>query len=197
MNLPTIILLRHGQTEWNLEGRYQGQLNSNLTDLGKKQAKENALKISHIVKSDVPFKFFSSPLGRAKETTFIICDTLGIDKRQVIFDNNIQEINYGIFEGKTKEFCKNNLSREYAKREAHKWSYRLEGGESYEMASKRVNIWLKSIKDEQLVVLVAHEMINRILRGIYVSLETETMLTLRQPNDMVIKLENMRESIIN
>ena len=197
MNLPTIILLRHGETEWNVEGRYQGQLNSDLTALGKEQAKENALKISHILKGDDTFKFFSSPLGRAKETTFIICDTLGIDREKVVFDENIQEVHYGIFEGKTKVFCKNNLSKEYAKREANKWSYVVEGGESYEMVSKRVHRWLKSIENEKLVVLVAHEMINRTLRGIYSILENEIMLTLRQPNDMVIKLENRGDSIIN
>ncbi len=199
MNLPTIILLRHGQTVWNVEGCYQGQLNSDLTDLGKEQAKENALKIAKIISfspEQDSFKFFSSPLGRAKETTYIICDTLGLDKNKVIFDENIQEVNYGIFEGKTKVFCQTEYAEEFRAREANKWSYVLEGGESYEMVTKRIYSWLEKVKDEKLVILVAHEMINRALRGIYCSYDKKTMLNLRQKNDIVLKLENSQENII-
>jgi len=197
VNLPTIILLRHGQTIWNVEGRYQGQLNSNLTDLGKKQAKNNALKIAKLIGTNPEIKFFSSPLGRAKETSFIICDTLGLDKDKIIFDDKIQEVNYGIFEGKRKEFCKREYKKEFEAREANKWSYVLEGGESYEMVTKRIYSWLESVKDEKMVVLVAHEMVNRALRGIYCSYDKEIMLKLRQNNNVVLKLENSKEMIVD
>jgi len=197
MNLPTIILFRHGQTKWNVEGRYQGQLNSNLTDLGKEQAKENALKIAKILNLNEPYKFFSSPLGRAKESAFIIAETLGIDKGKIIFDENIQEVHYGIFEGKTKQFCKTEHNKEFEEREANKWDYLLDGGgESYEMVTKRINVWLKSIQNETLVVLVAHEMINRALRGIYCAYSREKMLNLRQNNNVVLKLEDFKETIV-
>ena len=196
MHLPTIILLRHGQTVWNLEGRYQGQLNSDLTDLGKKQAKESAFKIAKEIDMESSFKFFSSPLGRAKESSFIICDALGLDRNKVIFDKDIQEVNYGIFEGKTKVFCQTEYREEFRARESNKWSYVLEGGESYEMVSKRIYSWLEKVKNEKLVILVAHEMINRALRGIYCSYDKGTMLNLRQNNDIVLKLKNYEESII-
>jgi probable phosphoglycerate mutase len=203
MNLPTIILLRHGQTLWNVEGRYQGQLNSDLTNLGKKQAKENAIKIAKFIEiggfspEQNSFKFFSSPLGRAKETAYIICDALNLDRKNILFDSNMQEVNYGIFEGKTKEFCKSTYAKEFQEREANKWSYVLEGGgESYEMVTQRIYRWLDRVKDEECVLLVAHEMINRALRGIYCSYDKETMLHLRQKNDVVLKLENHQESIL-
>jgi probable phosphoglycerate mutase len=197
MKLPTIILLRHGQTLWNVEGRYQGQLNSDLTDLGKKQAKENALKISKIIDINRPIKLFSSPLGRAKETAYILCDTLGLDRDSVLFDYNIQEVHYGIFEGKTKEFCKTTYAKEFKEREENKWSYVLEGGgESYEMVTKRIHHWLERVKNEEMVILVAHEMVNRALRGIYCSYDKKTMLNLRQKNDIVLKLENNKEGIV-
>jgi len=197
MKLPTIILLRHGQTLWNVEGCYQGQLNSDLTDLGKEQARRNALKISKILDLNRPFKLFSSPLGRAKETTFIICNILGLDRKRVLFDNNIQEVHYGIFEGKTKKFCKTTYAKEFQEREANKWSYVLDsGGESYEMLTKRIYRWLERVKNEEIVVLIAHEMVNRALRGIYCSYDKKTMLNLRQKNDIVLKLENHQEYII-
>ena len=200
MKLPTIILLRHGQTHWNVEGRYQGQLNSDLTNLGKKQAKENALKIAKFIgvggfsPEQHSFKIFSSPLGRAKETSYIICDTLGLNREIVLFEDNLQEVHYGIFEGKTKEFCKITYAKEFEEREKNKWSYVLEGGgESYEMVTKRLERWLNRVQDEEMVVVVAHEMINRALRGIYCSYDKEEMLKLRQNNDVVLKLEKSQE----
>jgi probable phosphoglycerate mutase len=197
MKFPTIILVRHGQTEWNVEGRYQGQLNSPLTEKGREQAKENAKKIARVIDMDSPFKLFSSPLGRAKESSYIICDELNIAREKVIFDERIQEFHYGIFEGRTKEECKKIYAKELAAREADKWSYVVEGGDSYQIVTKRLKRWLASVSEEQVVVMVAHEMVNRALRGIYLGLENQKMLQLRQPNDVVIKLENQEELIIN
>ncbi len=195
MNLPTIYLLRHGQTEWNLEGRYQGQLDSPLTLLGKKQAEENAIKLSkHIDIHKV--KFFASPLGRAKSTAKIIARYSGLDYSSIIFEKNIQEFNYGIFEGKTKTYCQEQYKEVFTQREADKFNYLLEEGESYAEVSKRLKVWLASISHEKEVVVVAHEMINRTLRGIYCGLKNEEMLQLRQPNDLLIKLENGVETVL-
>jgi probable phosphoglycerate mutase len=196
MKLPTIILVRHGQTKWNVEGRYQGRLNSDLTEKGKEQAKSNASKIAKVVNLNEPFKIFSSPLGRAKESCHIICDELGIDKNKVIFDERILEFNYGIFEGKTRDECKEKYSQVLADREANKWSYQIENGESYMLVTKRLKLWLESVSDEKVVIMVAHEMVNRALRGIYCNLDSDSMLVLRQANDIVLKLENSEESLV-
>jgi len=197
MKLPIIILVRHGETEWNVEGRYQGTLNSPLTLKGKEQAKENALKIKKVVDLEQPFKIFSSPLGRAKESAFIICELLRINKNRIIFDERIQEFNYGIFEGKTKNECKEQYAKILENREADKWSYQIEGGESYMIVTERLKLWLEFVSDEKVIIMVAHEMVNRALRGIYCQLESKDMLLLRQPNNMLIKLENGVENIVN
>jgi len=195
MNLPTIYLLRHGQTVWNVEGRYQGQLDSPLTEKGKEQSKANAIKVSKYI--DIKeLKVFSSPLGRAKETAEIIAKANGLDVSKIIFENNLQEFNYGIFEGQTKEYCKTEYKEIFEAREANKFSYVLEGGESYIKVFERLMLWLSSVQEEEVIVIVAHEMINRALRGIYCSMTTEEMLSLRQGNDMLIKLENRKEIIL-
>ena len=194
MKLPTLILLRHGETLWNVEGRYQGALNSNLTALGREQSKKNGLKLFKTLDLSKPFQFVSSPLGRAKESALIVCETLGLESRKIIFDENLQEIDYGIFEGETKAFCQTKYKKAYEAREANKWFYCLEGAESYEMVTKRLYAWLETIKDEKMVVVVAHEMINRVLRGIYCDYSHNKVLTLRQANDEVLKLENSIES---
>ena len=195
MKLPTIYLLRHGETEWNVEGRYQGQLDSPLTKKGERQAEMNALKLKRYLNMKKT-KLFSSPLGRAKSTSLIIANMLNIDVSKIIFEEQIQEFNYGVFEGKTKAFCKKEFADEFEARERNKWSYILEGGESYEMVTKRLNLWLESVQHEEVIVVVAHEMINRALRGIYLNLEREEILTLFQPNDILIKLENGYERVL-
>jgi len=196
MNLPKIYLLRHGQTVWNAEGRYQGQLNSPLTQKGEAQAEANGEKLLKYLKSIDEFAFYSSPLGRASSTAKIIADVIGFDKENIIFDKRIQEVSYGIFEGKTKEYCKSELKEQFESREADKWSYTLEGGESYETVSIRVKEWLSTLDNNKPIVMVAHEMISRTLRGIYLGLENEVMLKLRQPNDVLILLDGGKEDVL-
>ena len=196
MTYPMILLVRHGETEWNVEGRYQGALDSPLTNKGKEQAVENALKLKTQISSFEEIKIFSSPLGRAKSTALILCDTLGIDSQKIIFEDAIKEFNYGIFEGKTKAYCKENYPIVFEARERNKWSYVLEGGESYIMVTARLKHWLESIQEEKEVIVIAHEMINRALRGIYCAYSKEQMLQLRQANDVVLKLENTSETIL-
>jgi len=197
MKLPKIYLLRHGETLWNAEGRYQGQLNSPLTQKGEEQAKANGEKLLKYLKSTDEFTFYSSPLGRASSTAKIIADVIGFNKDKIVFDKRIQEVSYGIFEGKTKEYCKSELKEQFEAREANKWSYTLEGGgESYETVSIRVKEWLSTLDNNKPIVMVAHEMINRTLRGIYLGLENEVMLKLRQPNDVLILLEDGQEKIL-
>ncbi|CAA6798422.1 MAG: Phosphoglycerate mutase family (Rhiz) [uncultured Sulfurovum sp.] len=196
MKLPTIYLLRHGQTVWNAEGRYQGQLDSPLTKKGEAQAKINALKLKKYIDIN-SVKFFSSPLGRAKDTAKIIARLNDMNTSDIIFEEAIQEFNYGIFEGQTKEYCKTQYALEFKERETDKFNYIVEGGESYVKVYERLNIWLKSIQNEKVIVVVAHEMINRALRGIYCGMESNEMLTLRQANDVLIKLENASEEILD
>ncbi|MCK4442828.1 MAG: histidine phosphatase family protein, partial [Sulfurovaceae bacterium] len=157
MNYPTIILVRHGETIWNKEGRFQGRLNSPLTKKGELQAKENSFKLKKNIENINDIKIFSSPLGRARDTAYIICDELGISRDRIIFDDRIIEFNYGIFEGETKEDMMKR--QEFQDREANKWSYQIENGESYEMVQNRVIDFLDDINDE-IVILVAHEMVN-------------------------------------
>lgn len=193
MSYPTIYLMRHGQTKWNLEGRYQGQKDSPLTQKGKEQARLNALKLKNNIDNLDEVKIFSSPLGRAKNTSFIICDELNIDRDKIIFDKRIEEFDYGIFEGKLKSFCQKEYADIFQAREADKWWYQIEGGESYEIVTNRLKLWLDEVRDEKVIVVVAHEMINRALRGLYFNLEHNKTLKLHQPNELMLLLKGSEE----
>jgi len=193
MSYPTIYLIRHGQTKWNLEGRYQGQKDSPLTQKGKEQARLNALKLKNNIDNLDEVKIFSSPLGRAKNTSFIICDELNIDRDKIIFDKRIEEFDYGIFEGELKSFCQKEYADIFQAREADKWWYQIEGGESYEIVTNRLKLWLDEVRDERVIVVVAHEMINRALRGLYFNLEHNKTLKLHQPNELMLLLKGSEE----
>jgi len=194
VNYPTIILIRHGQTVWNEEGRFQGRLNSPLTKKGELQAKENAEKLKKNIENFENIKIFSSPLGRARDTAHIICDALGINRDRVIFDDRIIEFNYGIFEGQKKEDMMKR--QEFRDREANKWSYEIENGESYILVQDRVKDFLNSIKDEKKVIIVAHEMVNRTIRGVYCNYNKDITLKLKQPNNVILYLKNGEEKIL-
>lgn len=92
-----VILIRHGQTVWNLEKRTQGHLDSPLTELGIAQAKTTAekLKDRHIE------LIVSSPLGRALRTAEIVRELLNISAMET--NDLLIERNLGVLQGRTKE----------------------------------------------------------------------------------------------
>ena len=91
-----IYIVRHGQTDWNLEGRYQGRIDIELNETGINQAE----KIKEELKGIKFDKIFSSPLKRAYKTAQIICDD------NIIKDERLIERCNGQLEGKLKTECK-------------------------------------------------------------------------------------------
>lgn len=92
-----IYIVRHGQTDWNLEERYQGRIDIELNETGIAQAKEISEKLKN-VKFD---RIFSSPLKRAYKTAQIIRND------EIILDNRLIERCNGDLEGKLKCECEN------------------------------------------------------------------------------------------
>jgi len=88
-----IYLVRHGQTEWNMESRIQGRKDIDLTDFGREEA--YGLQ-SLVAELDIDI-VISSPLKRAKETAQILAN----NKLPITFDDRLIERDWGINEGKT------------------------------------------------------------------------------------------------
>ncbi|SHJ80272.1 histidine phosphatase family protein [Tepidibacter formicigenes] len=99
-------IVRHGQTQWNIEGRTQGQGDSKLTEKGKEQAEKLAHKL---VKYNIDY-IYSSDLGRTIETSSIISSVL---QKEVEYNEGLREINFGKWEGLTIEEIKNRYSDIY------------------------------------------------------------------------------------
>lgn len=90
--VPDIYLLRHGETEWNRVGRIQGQLNSDLTDLGRKQAQTQAAILDSFDLNRIDR--FCSPLSRTRATADI-----AFQGRPYTVDQRLMEISCGSWEG--------------------------------------------------------------------------------------------------
>ncbi|MDM5233901.1 histidine phosphatase family protein [Lysinibacillus pakistanensis] len=91
----TIYLFRHGETEFNLQGRYQGELDSPLTEAGIQQVQQNARMLKSIIGNPQDWKIVSSPLGRAMQSAEIICETIGYDVQNVQQDKRLAELAVG------------------------------------------------------------------------------------------------------
>ncbi len=94
--LPEILLLRHGETEWNREGRFQGTMDSALTDRGRDQAAALGEALAALGVAPDTHAAVVSPQGRARETARIALGPLGLDVRE---DRRLVEIAMGAWTG--------------------------------------------------------------------------------------------------
>ncbi len=106
--MRTLLLVRHGETEWNRLGRFQGHTDIALNDEGRRQARVLAAGLSGRTISAVA----ASDLSRARETAQIIADSLGLPL--VCVDHALRERSYGAFEGLTREECAARFPVEWA-----------------------------------------------------------------------------------
>jgi broad specificity phosphatase PhoE len=177
-----IVVARHGQTDWNIEGRLQGQRDVSLNSRGLKQAQTLAENLQEF-KID---RIFCSPLARAKETAQVIFDA-GIGTQETVhFIPNLCEISFGTCEGKRKD---EGLAEFLKEREQDKWNHKFPKGESYAELYERVRKTLNYIEatysQDKNIVFIAHEGVNRMIAKYYLGLSNELTLRMKQPNGMM------------
>jgi probable phosphoglycerate mutase len=126
----TLLAIRHGETRWNAEERYQGHEDSPLTAAGRNQVKALGLRIK-------AFEFnslISSDLGRAQETAAIIARITG---HTVETDRRLRERNYGVLEGLTVPKIKARHSEILKKLDENDPDYLIPKGESHRQHYQR------------------------------------------------------------
>src|SRR5690349_6839335 len=100
----TVLLVRHGETEWNRARRYQGWLDSPLTPQGIAQAEAIGRRLRLLPEAEAT-AILASPLGRARHTAAIIAECLSDDRlhrRPIRFDERLREISLGSWDGLDK-----------------------------------------------------------------------------------------------
>jgi len=101
-----LIIVRHGETVWNADGRHQGHLDSELTERGVQQAHALAERLA----ADRFLALYSSDLGRAIKTAQIIGARSG---HTILIDARLRERNLGIFHGLTREQMRDRFPKEF------------------------------------------------------------------------------------
>jgi broad specificity phosphatase PhoE len=152
---PTIYFIRHGETDWNVEGRLQGRRDVPLNARGVAQAVKCGEILSGLFAREsidpAALDFLSSPLGRARETMELLRPPLGLPAIGYTIVPDLAEITFGEWEGFTLAELRNRDPQRVAAREHDKWRFIAPGGESYEAVSKRMGAWHAALSGDCVV----------------------------------------------
>lgn len=155
-----LFLIRHGQTDWNLQGRWPGQADPPLNATGRAQAEHTARELCE-------FKFdalYSSDLQRAYETAEIIGDTLGLF---VVREPRLREIHLGAWQGMFSQYIKTNYPAAFREWHESPLTTLPPGGETITTLSVRVISAIEEIIERhpnKTVAIVSHELPIAIVR---------------------------------
>jgi broad specificity phosphatase PhoE len=155
-------LIRHGQTDWNVEGRFQGSVDIPLNNHGRGQAKRNGEAFKAELPDVTGWRFVSSPLSRARETMEIVRQTAGLVPFDYDLEPLLREVSYGDWERRTIPELEAVDPTLVAARTADKWGFVPPNGESYMMLADRVRAVLAGL--DSPTVITAH---GGVLRSIY------------------------------
>lgn len=148
----TLYLVRHGETDWNAEGRLQGGKDIPLNDFGRVQAEDVGRRLRELSPNAEDLDYLCSPLSRTRETMEIMRAAMGLHPTYYKLDERLREITFGAWEGLTwGEVRKQDGARAKA-REDNKWHFVPPSGESYEMLLARIMPVFQSLRRDTVVV---------------------------------------------
>lgn len=155
--MTKLFLVRHGQSQWNLENRFTGWQDVDITELGQQEAKQAGIAL----KDETIEVTFTSKLIRAQHTLKIILNEIGRIDMPVIIDGALNERAYGMLEGLNKA----ETAEKYGAEQVHLWRRSFDiappGGESLKDTYDRVIPYFENFVQPQLqqhrnVLIVAH-----------------------------------------
>ncbi|MCW5603954.1 MAG: histidine phosphatase family protein [Burkholderiales bacterium] len=121
--MTQLILIRHGETVWNLERRMQGHRDSPLSEAGVRQAR----RLGERMRGEAFDALYSSDLGRAHRTAQSIAEATG---REILVDARLRERHFGVFEGLTSAEIERDHPGEFERFRSRDPDYVVPGGES-------------------------------------------------------------------
>jgi len=159
MKETEIILIRHGETEWNSQRRMQGHSNSELSSVGRGQIQA----LGELMKNESFDHIYSSDSLRARQTAEAITQHTG---HTLQFDQRIREKNLGVFEGLTSTEAKERHPEVYRLFKTEGAKYVIDEGESTQQLLERALEFIEEIRlrhPQERVVMVTHGGVVRVL----------------------------------
>ena len=205
----TLYVIRHGETDWNREGRLQGQHDVPLNAQGHKDAEKSGEKLYALLseRTDLPpvisannddnaHMMFISPLLRTRQTTHIIRQNLWNIPTHIINDADLQELTFGDWEGLTwREIVQRN-PREAQARQQDKWGYVPPNGENYAMLLIRVKeamarlVHMLEQRRASCATIVAHGGVSRVLLAWLCGMQHQKAALTHIPQDRILIIKN-------
>ena len=186
--LPSLVFLRHGETDWNVEGRLQGQRDIPLNDRGRVQAKRNGATIIAAMPGIADYDFVASPLIRSRETMEIARRAMGLEPSAYRLDDRLREITFGDWEGSTLAELRERHGALVAERERDKWRFLPPNGESYALLLERVVDWLGSLTRPTFAV--SHGGVGRVVRSHILGVDRARAVADYFPQDKLLVIED-------
>ncbi len=146
-----IYLTRHGQTEWNVEGRLQGHLNSDLTETGLKHAKQLSERLENVNFDAI----YSSPSGRAFQTAGL----LNTKNQNIIQSEDLMEMSFGTWEGELMKYIESTEPEALNHLFNDATAYASETGEDFYSLFERVQKFMTELMKThqgESVLIVSH-----------------------------------------
>jgi broad specificity phosphatase PhoE len=176
--LTTILIARHGQSDWNVARRWQGHADRPLTDKGREQARVLAVRLAHIELDAI----YSSDLRRARETAAVVAENQGVELRQL---RELREVDVGSWSGLTRAEAEERFPEGF-----DRWTEGFPGwtdGETYEAMTERVLGAIRQISGEhdgEQVLVVSHGGPIRAIHAAALGLDVHAYRRLRpvEPN---------------
>jgi len=179
--MAKMYLIRHGQTEWNLLGRYQGWSDVSLSDIGRQQAEYLATNFP----AEKLAAVYSSDLNRAAETARAVAEKLGCPLQ---LEKAFRELDFGKWEGLTYNEIAKDWPEEVNNLFVNPEKLQTPEGESFQDVEKRAIKRIKELcekhKDESFAV-VAHGAINRTILCSMMHIPLHYLWSIRQDNTAV------------
>jgi glucosyl-3-phosphoglycerate phosphatase len=168
--LRRVVLLRHGRTEWNATGRFQGQLDSPLDAVGRAQAVAAGVAVAPMQ----PDALVSSDLIRALDTASAVSEEIDQD---IAVDPRLREIDLGAWQGLTRVEARAQFPAEYAAWQAGEDARRGSGETYAEVGARAVEClhdWFDQLEPGSLLVAVTHGGTARATIGTLLDMEPDS-----------------------
>lgn len=181
--MKQLYFVRHGQTLWNAIHRMQGQLNSDLSKLGRSQANINGeLLAKHGIEA-----LISSPLGRTTQTAEIINKHLNLSIR---FDERIKEWDCGDWSGHLFDEVRKKWPKEWQAFETDRFHYRGPNCENMPDMIARTQPFLSELTQHTAtnIAIVSHGLIGKIMVSMLLKLDAQQTLEFGQSNDVILRV---------
>ncbi|HCG6606412.1 TPA: histidine phosphatase family protein [Vibrio parahaemolyticus] len=188
-----IFVLRHGETEFNADKKLQGHCNSSLTSKGSDQARRVGTTLKQYVENR-PFRVYSSTLGRALQTSQIVCEELNYSYENLAKEPRLKEFSLGEWEQRTIPCLEQEVPNLLAQND---WYLQAPSCETYESVRERLSSWLSDVTHDEDIVVVSHGLTGIVLRGLLLGMDYTQVWQQDLPQDAFFIIEDGRITRVN